>query len=109
MRNGKAIMISGAMTGCADLNHPAFNAKAKELHEAGYIVLNPASLPLGLEHDEYMKICFSYIDICDAVYFLYGWQYSRGARLEFDYACRQGKRLIFEEKGDYSWFCKENA
>ena len=36
----------------------------------GYIVLNPAVLPSGMQPADYMRICFAMIDTADAVSFL---------------------------------------
>lgn len=38
------VYISGKMTGCPDLNRPAFDAAAKRLREQGHFVINPAEL-----------------------------------------------------------------
>lgn len=95
------VFISGPISGYANHNHPAFNRKCEELRKEGHFVLNPASLPVGMEHDQYMHVCYAMIDIADIVYFLYGWQASRGARKEFDYAIANGKQLEFEEAIDY--------
>ena len=40
----KRIYLSGAMTGCPDLNFPAFHAAAKALRERGLVVINPAEI-----------------------------------------------------------------
>jgi len=90
------VFISGQITGRENYEM-FFNEKAKELHSQGHIVLNPSMLPLGMTPSEYMSICYSMIDVCDIVYFLYGWSYSKGSRLEFNYACQKGKKLMFEE------------
>lgn len=95
------VFISGPMRGYHNFNHEAFNQKSAEFRKEGHIVLNPASLPLGLEHEAYMKLCIPMVEIADTVYFLYGWQASHGAREEFNHAVRLGKRLEFEEAIDY--------
>lgn len=100
------VFISGGMTGYTDWNHPAFDKKAFELRNQGYTVFNPASLPLGLEYQKYMEICLPMIEACDIVYFLYGWQYSKGARMEFDKAIECGKQLMFEEPIDHTQFIR---
>lgn len=43
------IYIAGPMTGIPDYNRPAFNEYAAKLVEQGHTVLNPATLPDGLE------------------------------------------------------------
>lgn len=61
-------------------------------------VINPylicSQLP-KLQHEEYMKICFAMMDICDAVYFIEGWEESTGASQEMGYAIAKGKKIYY--------------
>ena len=57
----------------------------------GYVVLNPAKLPKGMEHDDYMWICYSMIDVANEVYFMPCWEKSKGAKMEYEYC--KGERL----------------
>lgn len=82
--------IAGPMTGYPDCNRAAFDAKAKELTEQGYIVINPAMLPNGLTQAEYMDICLAMVRSVDAVYLLKGWEGSAGARAEYALAEKLG-------------------
>ena len=41
-----------------------------------------------------MRICFAMIDVADVVTFLPGWQESRGANVEWSYACYCRKCVI---------------
>lgn len=59
--------------------------------------MNPAVLPAGFEHYEYMKICYSMIDVCEGVFFLDNWQKSTGARKEHAYAKQQNKKIMFQK------------
>lgn len=96
MTNIKTIYIAGKMSGKADYGRAEFNEAEKRLTEQGYIVLNPASLPVGLPEKAYMPICLAMLEAADAIYVLEGWQDSRGANLEFDYAVYQSKAIVFE-------------
>ena len=60
------------------------------------VVINPSFLPVGFEHDAYIRICKACIDECDAVYFLDGWEQSKGSNEEFNYAIEKGKQIIYE-------------
>ena len=60
----------------------------------GYKVHNPAILPGWLSHDQAMHICYSMIDLSDAVVQLDGWQQSEGAMLEASYAESKGIPVI---------------
>ena len=41
-----------------------------------------------------MRICFAMLDSADVVLFQFGWQVSKGAKLEYDYARYIGKDVI---------------
>lgn len=92
----ETIYIAGAITG--NSNYPAdFRIAENHLKETGFEkILNPTVLPDNLEHEQYMKICFSMIDVSDTVYFLRNWRDSDGATREYYYAMSQKKKIIFE-------------
>ena len=90
------VYIAGKITGNPDYKQQFAEAE-KKLREKGHTTMNPAILPDGFEHQEYMRICYSMIDVCDAVYFLSNWQDSIGAKMERDYAESIGKVLMFQE------------
>ncbi|WP_072017533.1 DUF4406 domain-containing protein [Erwinia typographi] len=76
------VFISGPMTGIEDFNRPKFNREAQKLEAAGIVVLNPAILPDGLTHDQYMKLSLQMLATADVIYQLEGWSASKGAREE---------------------------
>ena len=84
------IYIAGKITG--DPNYKRKFAKAAKCLSKTHTVMNPAILPDGFEFEEYMKICKSMIDVCDAVYFLPDWKQSTGAQEEYLYALSLGKK-----------------
>lgn len=90
------IYLSGAMASCADTYRQAFYKAQLELEREGHIIINPARLPTGLEHEKYMPICLSMIDAADAVYMLYGWEDSEGAKVEKLYAEYNEKKIMRE-------------
>lgn len=92
----KVVYIAGPMSGLPDLGRKHFREAEKRLKEAGYIALNPAVLPKGMEKDRYMPICLAVLEAADAVYMLQGWRSSAGAQMERAYAQYQGKE-IWEE------------
>lgn len=90
------IYIAGKITG--NQNYKSQFAEAeRHLRAQGHTTMNPAVLPDGFEHQEYMRVCFSMIDVCDAVYFLSNWKESKGAYMEYIYAFEQNKGIMFEE------------
>lgn len=45
-------------------------------------VINPASLPAGMDRSDYMAICLSMLMRADVVFLLPGWRTSGGAQIE---------------------------
>jgi hypothetical protein len=52
----KKVYIAGPMSGLPDCNRHAFNLAAQVQKSLTHIVLNPATLPVGLSEPEYMQI-----------------------------------------------------
>lgn len=93
------IFLSGPMTGFPDYNRPLFNHAAQVLTEQGHIVLNPAWHPDGLEHSQYLHMCFAEIDVADTLVQLPGWSRSVSAAREFYYAQARNKKIeAFKEE-----------
>lgn len=81
--------IAGKMTGLPDQGRRLFHQSEDVLRELGWQVLNPAILPDGLPDNKYMPICLAMLSAADTVMLLPGWETSRGARLEAQYAVYQ--------------------
>ena len=64
------IYISGAISGTTDFME-RFAKAEKELTEKGYLVVNPAKvnaqLPIDTGYEEYMKMSFCMLDMCDGI------------------------------------------
>lgn len=91
------VFIAGPMTGYHNFNRSEFNTEAGLLEERGFTVLNPAILPDGLRHDQYLHITLSMLEQADAVFLLNGWEKSRGATREFDRACELGLLFLYQD------------
>ena len=93
------VYISGAITGTDDYMERFANAE-KELTEQCYSVVNPAKvnaqLPEDTTYEEYMKMSFCMLDMCEAIYMLRGWNKSCGANRELGYAMARGMIIIYE-------------
>lgn len=94
--NEKIVFISGKMRGLNDYGRKRFAEAEEKLRKQGYIVLNPAVLPIGMPEIRYLPITISMVEQADAIYMLKGWEQSLGARAEFDYAVSQAKEIIYE-------------
>ena len=98
------VFISGAISNRLDQYKADFDAAAEEIRKAGFIALNPATLPLGMEPKDYMVITFAMIDRADVILQLEGWEDSNGASVEFAYANYTGTPCIDMEqfKNDFT-------
>ena len=94
------IYISGAITGVSDyMEH--FQVAEDEMKELkNSIVFNPAkvnaNMPEGTSYEEYMKVAFCLLEMCDTIYMLKGWENSRGANREYGYALGKEMIIMFE-------------
>ena len=91
------VYIAGKITDLENYEE-LFKAKEEIFLELGYNVMNPCVLPPGFSHQEYMVVCYAMINVCDTVYFLNNWKDSKGASLEFDYAFKYNKTIVFEKE-----------
>lgn len=93
------IYISGAITGTDDYME-RFAKAEKELTEKGYSVVNPAKvnaqLPEDTSYEDYMKMCFCMLDMCDNICMLKGWEKSCGANREYGYAMAKDIIIMYE-------------
>lgn len=78
--------IAGPMTGYENFNREAFFEAAKKLEELGWEPVHTADLPGGLAYEEYLEKSLRAIAGCDAICLLHGWEYSKGALMEYGYA-----------------------
>lgn len=97
------VYISGPITGIPNSNRPAFAEAAQILRLAGHEPVNPIELdhshdgpcrgsdipdadhrpqPPSHKYGCYLKADILALMDCDAIMFLEGWQFSRGARTE---------------------------
>ena len=92
------IYISGKITGTTDYIQ-RFERAEKTLSK--YIVINPAKvnaqLPTETTWEEYMQMSMTMLRMCNAIYMLNGWEDSKGAVLEYNYALENNYKIIFEE------------
>lgn len=88
-----------------------FKAKAVELYNNDYTVVNPVARLLTLNFSrmrmdeeplteaanrkEIMGICLYDLSQCDELHLLHDWQESRGAQMEYDFACQNGIKIIY--------------
>lgn len=90
------LYLSGAITG-TDNYMDRFSMAEKSL-EAEHTIINPArvnaQLPSDTNYEDYMKMSFCMLDMCDGIYLLKGWEKSCGSNRELGYAMAKGKIIL---------------
>lgn len=90
------LYLSGAITGTDDYMD-RFSMAEKSL-EAEHTIINlakvNAQLPSDTNYEDYMKMSFCMLDMCDGIYLLKGWEKSCGSNRELGYAMAKGKIIL---------------
>lgn len=94
------VYIAGPMTGLPEFNYEAFHRAAAILRASGYKVISPAEGSMA----QHTKLPWSFFMIrallkmakADEVYFLRGWEKSKGARIEHRVSRWLGMKHSFE-------------
>ena len=91
------VYISGPITGTDDYME-RFAKAEEQLKKAGYSVINPAKvnsmMPEDTTYEEYMKMSFAMLDMCEIIYMLKGWEKSSGANREYGYALTKNRIVM---------------
>jgi len=95
------VYISGAISGTTDYLERFEEAELK-LKKKGHDVVNPAKLnsflPTDTTWEQYMEVDYKLMDICDTIYMLSGWENSKGANAELEYAKKRKMNIVYENK-----------
>lgn len=96
------IYISGGITGFTNEEYMKhFDRAEDDLWDFGYEkIINPAnvsSMLPELSHSEYMTVCMALLSLCDSIYMLKGYERSKGAMMELEYAKEHGYKVVYEE------------
>lgn len=93
------VYISGAITGTVDFKDRFVKAQ-EELELQGYSVINPEAVysmfPKDTSYEDYRKMSFTMLEMCDAIYMLHGWEKSCSANREYGYAWAKDMIIIKE-------------
>lgn len=93
------IYISGPMTGLPNNNVDAFEKAELDLKGEGFFVVNPAKngLPPIATWKQHMVRDIENLLTCEAIFFLKGWEKSKGARIEACVASTATMKMFFQE------------
>jgi hypothetical protein len=91
------IYISGpvpANRGC--YRHPYLLAEAR-LKLLGHSPFNPCWMNFndGWNNDDILSICLTALSVSEAIFMLEGWEDSKNAQAEYDYAVKNGKKIFY--------------
>lgn len=93
------VYISGPITGTDDYLD-RFTKAQREIESWGQDVINPAPLgsilPEKASHEDFMHICYALLDLADCIYMMTGWESSKGAKMEMEYAINRKISICFE-------------
>lgn len=95
------VYLSGAVTGVTDYKE-IFARWEKVLQGHGYDVVNPVKVCESVSHWQHsvlMKICLLLLGECDRIFFIPGWEKSRGANQEYGYAAARGIKVLNYAEG----------
>jgi hypothetical protein len=54
---------------------------------------------IGFKHGDWLKMDLVILERCDAIFMLRGWEDSKGATMEHNFAKEQGLKIYYEEDG----------
>lgn len=99
----KKIYLSGQVTGTIDYIE-RFDRTEKEVKKLypNAEVVNPVievitNVTNVNDYEQVMAFCLSLENDCDAVYMLKDWKKSNGAKIEYNFAIKNNKKILFEE------------
>ena len=100
-QNKNLIFISGPITGIKNYKDK-FNEAEKYLQNNGFVnIINPAkvaeALPAdAIKYEDFLKIDLQMLNACSMIYMLKGWDNSKGACEEHEYAINHGIDIIYQ-------------
>lgn len=98
----KRCYISGPITGTEDYlkRFAEYEKRLKTVMSCTF--MNPAKILFEMPEDttctEYMDMCETMLKMCDRIFLMSGWEHSKGARFEREYALMHGLTIYEEDE-----------
>lgn len=94
------VYISGPITGVENYLKRFRDAERDLIYKGYTSIVNPAEvsrhLPEDFTHEEYMRVCLAELECCSTVLMLRGWENSKGARIEKEFAEKKGMTIVYQ-------------
>ena len=98
------VYISGQITGTEGYLE-RFSRAEELLTKRKLVPVNPAKvnfmMPVQTTYDQYMQMSMTMLSFCSDIYMIEGWENSKGATWERDYAMRNGIEVHYLHEEDY--------
>ncbi len=100
MRREKRCYLSGPITGVDGYMEKFDKYEHKLTQMFGWSVINPArvnsGMPFDTDYGDYMEMSETMMRMCDRIFLMPGWEKSKGAKFEREFAIIHGMD-VFEE------------
>lgn len=103
MRREKRCYLSGPITGVEWYMEKFDKYEYDIIQMFGWTVINPArvngGMPCDTSYEEYMEMSETMLRMCDRIFLMPGWENSKGAKFEREFAIIHGLE-VWEENAD---------
>ena len=94
----KLVYVAGKYSGNVETNIKHAEKVSIDLIRQGYAVITPHknTAYYDIDYDTIIKMDLEILSRCDIIYMLKGWEESKGAKIEYDFARKEGINIFYE-------------